>query len=498
MQHEIEKIRNSSFSGKMKFLLKDFAIYGVVGMMSRLMGLFLIPVIARIFEPAEYGVVDNIRVVYEIIIALSLLGLNQAVGVFVFQTENSQERRAIAAEGMIVSLMFCLLVCTILFFNADNVLSFFSIPRGTRTLEFRLMLLTLPFTLITVFVQQLLKWNFKRFQYMLVSLGGPVILVAATLVYILKLDLGLAGVFYGQLTSSFIVAVAGFFFCSEYFALPKKFVHLKEMLHFSWPLMTVSLLSSFMPAIDRKIISANMSSTDVGTYALGDRFSRLINIVSGGFSMAWGPFALSINKEKDAAVVYSRVFTLHVVALTAIGFFVLSVSQPLVVFFASVKYLNSLQIIPFLLFGLIAESFQEVLEIGILTSKKTIYNILSFLVQLIVSTSVMLLLVQPYGIVGVGVGFMCGKLAFVISKYIFSTYASEMKIPVFKELLVFLAAITVILCIENAQLGALLKGCLYAFTGLMILIVGMFVLISKVDRANVFEKIKNRKLKKQS
>ncbi len=494
MQEEINKIRSSSFMGKMKFLLKDSVLYGVVGMLSRLMGIFLVPVIARVFAPEEYGVVDNIRIVYEIVLAFCLFGLNQAVARFIFQTEDQQERKSIISEAMLFNLGLCLLTCTILFFNGDFVLSYFSIPEGSRTFEFRLMVLAIPFTLFTVFFQMLLKWHFKRAQYMLISIGGPLTLVLFSLFFILKLELGLAGVFYGQLASSSLIALVGFFLCKEHFIIPQKFSHLGKMMRFSFPMLGDTLLLSFMPAVDRKVISEYLTSSDMGTYALGERFSRLINILTGAFNVSWGPFAYSVYKEHDAVKIYSRVFTLYVVALTSIGLFFLSVSEPLIILFASEKYLSSLQIIPFLLFGFIAESFQEVLGMGILLSKKTIYNTLSYLVHLGVSITAMILLVGPYGIVGVGAGFLCGKMGLVISKHIFSQYTYNMKIPVFKELLLFVSSVLAIIFIENMQgLDVLSKGIIYAVLGMVVALTGFLFLISKEDSRKLLQKIKNRK-----
>ncbi|MFZ9846897.1 MAG: lipopolysaccharide biosynthesis protein [Flavobacteriales bacterium] len=494
MQKEVDNIRASSFIGKFKFLMKDFALYGLVGMLSRLMGIFMIPVIARVFEPAQYGVVDNIRVVYEISIALCLLGLNSAVGVFMFQTEDPEERKSIVSEGMITTMVFCLFVCLILFFSADLILGFFSIKPGAHTLEFRMMVLTIPFSCFSALVMQLLKWNFRRIPYTIMSVGGPVILVVVTLFFILKLKLGLVGIFYGQLASSSIIATIGFFFCKDNFIVPKRFVHLPQMMGFALPALVTNLLSNLMPAVDRRFIGQYLSSSDMGTYALGERFSRLINIITGALNVSWGPFSLSIYKEKDAELVYSRIFTVYVVAMTSIGFFILSIVRPLIILFASEKYINSLQIIPFLLFGLIIESFAEFLGLGILISRKNYYNALSYVVHLLVSVLLMSFLIEPFGIIGLGLSFIGGRFALVTSKHIFSIRAYNLKIPIAKQYCVVFVAILIILLLEQYfDLTALQKGIAYGFFGIANIFVGFFVLLSKDDINSIKQKFKARK-----
>nr|MBA3985966.1 hypothetical protein [Flavobacteriales bacterium] len=71
----------------LKKLGKDVAIYGIAASLSKFIGIFLIPVFSRYFDPNEYGALDLIMTVVSLVAIFGMLQLESGIARFYYEAE---------------------------------------------------------------------------------------------------------------------------------------------------------------------------------------------------------------------------------------------------------------------------------------------------------------------------------------------------------------------------------------------------------------------------
>jgi O-antigen/teichoic acid export membrane protein len=64
----------------LKRLAGDFLIYGLSGVISKMIGIFLVPVYTRLFLPDDYGIINLINTTFFLIGILVVCGLDNSFG----------------------------------------------------------------------------------------------------------------------------------------------------------------------------------------------------------------------------------------------------------------------------------------------------------------------------------------------------------------------------------------------------------------------------------
>jgi len=418
-------MQNSSIGARIKFLLRDSVLYGGASAVSKFMSIFTFPILTRIFSKAEFGIVDAIAIFGSLFGPFIIMGQDSAVARFFYETEEESERKQIISQAFCFELLLIICVCMPLYLNAYRiVVNFLSAPQYAEA--FRVVVLTVPFLVLLNFSRNLLKWTFARTRFLAVSLGSSASVIFLTVLYVVRFEMGILGVFYANLTGQGVFAILGLFFCRKYLVVPAHFRYVLPMFHFGWPYMLVAVTGSIIPAIDRYFITNYLTLELMGIYAVAYKIASLLQLPIRGFQTAWGPFAYAIYREKNAHETYNKVFLYYVIFLSFTGYFFVAFSKPLILIFASGKYLNSLILVLPLVFANIIRSISWVTGIGIGLSKKTYYSALCYFVGIGVASVSIYMLIKPFGLIGVAFGIMCGQIALSCSM----TYFSQKLYPI--------------------------------------------------------------------
>ncbi len=182
-------IRNGSIGQRLKFLLGDSVLYGGASAISKLLSLFTLPILTRVFSTAEYGAVDAIAVFGNLFIFFIAMGQDAAMVRFFYDTEDVVERKQIIAQALLIQFVLCLLVTLGLLLTANFLVERVIATPG-YTMEFRVLVASFPFVIFTQVCRNLLRFTFARRQYLFLSLGSTVLIVALTLVLVWGFDLG--------------------------------------------------------------------------------------------------------------------------------------------------------------------------------------------------------------------------------------------------------------------------------------------------------------------
>jgi O-antigen/teichoic acid export membrane protein len=416
---DYKDVQKRSVNRRLGFLFKDSVIYGGAGAVAKLFSIFTVPILTRILSKEEFGAIDGIGIFAAIFTPIMVMGMDSAIARFFYETDDEKQKKQVVSQGLLIEMILTIIVCTFIYINAKPLLQLF-LDSPFYAPYFRIVVISMLFSVIVMFSQNLLKWTLARNRYLLISLGSTVLTVALTIILVWVFKFGIAGVFLAHLISNILFTAVGIAFTKHLITIPKNFEFIAPLLKFGWPTMFVALASALVPSIDRYFISNYLNLGILGVYSVGIKISGLIQLPVLGFQTAWGPFAFAIYKEKDAGETYDKVFRYYTILLTLVALLIVVGAEPLVRVFVSAKYLESIPIVLPLVFGVLVDSLSWISGIGIGLSKKTVYKTVSYIVALATSLIAIRLLIKPFGLMGVVYGLLISKIALTITKTLFA------------------------------------------------------------------------------
>ena len=425
-QDRYQEIKAGSFRERFQFVLKDSAFYGTAAALNKMLTLLTLPVLTRVLSTAEYGALDAMTGLGAIFVAFIVMGLDSAIARLFFEHEGTEDRKELVSQALSIELAFCVVITAICWFSADWMLSTFYGIEGYAT-YLKVLIVSLPFVVLTRFASNLLKWTFARNQYMVVAFGSSALVILLTLLFVVGFDQGIQGVYRAQVIGFGISAAVGIFLCRKHLIVPKSTRYAREMMGYGAPFMVVAVAGCVMPAIDRVFITNYMGLDSAGLYAIGYRYGFMLMLPITAFMTSWSPFAFSIYKEDNAEETYNHGLKFMVAGLCAITIAMVATAEPIITLVASERYLPVYVVVLPLLLRLVIQATSSLASLGIRLAKRTQFQMLGYLIGLVSSALFVWLLIEPLGLIGVACGALLGQLAQSISEIAFAYYVYPLR-----------------------------------------------------------------------
>ena len=402
-----------SLTGRLKFLLKDSVVYGGASAIRTLFALFTFPILTRYFSIEDYGVIDAFNVLATLLTVTVIFGQDSAVARFFYEYDDRKKKQNVVSQSLLMQFVLLLISLPILLFFADDIASFYVKRDDLKELAV-LVIWQVPFALAMNFSANLLKWTFKKWQFLIIQLGSSFSQVLIIVISIYYFKIGISHVFIIALAVRAFFSLLGIFFIREWLIIKLDGKHFKELLHYGIPLGLLVLIFSFVPVSDRYFINSFLTPADLGLYAVGLKIAMLVKLPISAFQTAWGPFYLSLFKEDNAEKTYNTVLLLFTIFVSIIGLGLGLFAKELILILAGKNYINASNLVLPLVFGTIIMSFGWILSIGIDLSKKSYQKFISAIIRLTVSIGVILILIDYIGLMAIGVGFIVSYIVLVI------------------------------------------------------------------------------------
>ena len=107
-----------------KELLGGSLIYGLSGMISSAMMLFLVPIYTRVFTPADYGVLNLINITYFLLTIFVIFGLDNSAALWFWDKTEDEERKKTFASWAYFSLAFSSAVAVLILLFSQTIIGF--------------------------------------------------------------------------------------------------------------------------------------------------------------------------------------------------------------------------------------------------------------------------------------------------------------------------------------------------------------------------------------
>ncbi len=387
-------------SGRLRTLASDSVIYGLSGVISRFLTLWLVPIYTRVFTPADYGVLALVTTTMSVLGILAVLALDNSTHRWFWDTESTDDRKTTVASWAWCQLGVSSLLATLLFVFADPLAQVVvGEPRAGRLL--RLAALTLPTAVLPLVINGWFRLQRRPKPAVTVATSASLLQILLTIACVIWLRLGLAGVFIAQALASLVTSTVAAVILRDWVS-PRRFdrERLRAMLRYSLPLVPGGLAFWVVSTADRYFLRAFASVTDVGLFSIGAAIALAVTLVTGAFQQAWSPFAMSIHKQPGARDTYARVFLAYIVVTSALATGVSLFAREAVLLLAPKQYLGAVVVVGPLAFSAVMIGLTYVASIGPAIVKVTRPTGVAFVVAAAAGIGLNFVLTPRYGMLG--------------------------------------------------------------------------------------------------
>jgi O-antigen/teichoic acid export membrane protein len=384
---------------QLKRLAKHSAIYGLGGLVARVLAVLLLPLYTRYLTPSDYGVIETLVALVAVLTVLLRLGTQSAFFRFYFDSPDPAHRLTVVRTafwftitsstiGLIAGVATAGPIADALFGDpgrSELVIAAFvglwaQMNYGQLTSLFRVEERSVAFVLATI--------------------ANVLITIGATILLVVVFEQGPLGVLVGNFTGTLAVYLALVAYRREQLGLQFDRELFRRMEHFGLPLVPSALALWALNWANRFFLIKLAGAAPTGLYSIGFRVSSVVIFLLTAFRTAWPAFAFSIEDEREAKRAYSFVLT-YLLLLCSWLAVALGVLAPwLVRLLATPEFYDGADVVAPLAFGAVAFAGYTVVVVGVSRVRQTQFNWMITGLAAAVDIGLNLALIPPYDEMG--------------------------------------------------------------------------------------------------
>jgi len=435
---------------ELKRLGTQSAIYGLGGVVSRLIAVFLIPVYTVYLGRVGFGKIETIVALTSVLVILLRMGITSAFFRFYFDSEDERRRT------LVVRTSFWFTMATATLGLAAGCALAGPLADWLRLDD--------PWLVRAGFVGLWAQMNYAQLtalfrveerpvQFAVASVANVLITIGSTIALVIGAHTGAIGAVIGNFLGTLTVYVALLGYRRYQLGLELDRPLLRAMNRFGMPLVPAALALWAINLIDRFFITGYKGQAENGVYSLAVRISSVIVFAMTAFQLAWPAFAYSIRDDREARRTYAYVLT-YLLFVTCWLSLALGVLAPwLVRILATDEFHRSADAVPLLCFATAAYSGYSVLAIGVGRMRQTQLNWVVSGAAAAVNVVLNVILIPPYGMIGAAVATLAAYVALFAGMWLRSRRIYE--VPYQWRRLLTLAAAAAALTVAGRAVGSL-------------------------------------------
>ena len=408
-----------SLSEQIARLGRQSAIYGLGGLVSRILAVLLLPLYTSYLSTDDYGKIETLVAATAVLAIVLKLGFSSAFFRFYFDAKDDAGRTRVvrtsfwftmasATAGLIVACLLANQISDLLQLGNEEGLVYAAAVGLWAGMNYEQM-------------SALFRAEERSVGYVMASLANVLITVGATVLLVVVLDEGPLGVLVGNFIGTLCVYFVLLGYRRYQLGLEFDGKLFRAMNKFGLPLVPAALALWAVNFIDRLFIAVYKDQSEVGVYSVAVRVSSALVFLMIAFRTAWPAFAYSIDDDSHARKTYSYVLTyvVFVTSWVALGFGVLA---PWIVrlLAGNPSFYRAADAVPLLAFAGAAYTAYSVMAIGSGRARKTQWNWVIAAVAAGVNVALNVILIPPYGMIGAAIATVAAYVALFIGMVIYS------------------------------------------------------------------------------
>jgi len=385
---------------------KHSAIYGVGGLIQRIVAVLLLPLYTRFLTPADYGAIEALVALTAVIFALLRAGIQSSFFRFYFRAETDSERLTIVRTSfwftmgastiaLIAGEIFAPQISHVLYKSQEQHVD---LVRAA----FIGLWATMNYDQLTA----LFRVEERSVSYSIASLANVFVTIGMTVLLVVVLDQGPLGVIVGNFSGTLLVYAVLLAYRRTQLGLEFNNGVFRNMVEWGMPLVPSVIALNAIDFADRFLLVRFKGQHELGLYAIGMRIAAALLFVLAAFRTAWPAFAYSIREDNEARRTYGFVLT-YVTFFSSWAALGLGLAAPwLVRLLTTPDFYDGAEVVPILAFAFVVFGAYVVVVTSIGRVGRRGSNWIITGIAAIIGVLLNLALIPPFGMVGAAVSML--------------------------------------------------------------------------------------------
>jgi O-antigen/teichoic acid export membrane protein len=396
---------------RIRSLVSQSLTYGMGGVASRAVGFFLVPVYLHAAGAVAFGIVELVMSALIVVSIVLRLGIVSSMTRFTLGDPEREDWSPVVHTifGFVMAASTLGVVLGLLF--RSQLADLLQTTDGVVYAGLLGLWVTMNFDVMS----RIYRIERRAGAFVRYTLLNVAVTAVLTVVLVTVFDQGAVGLLAGNFAGTLLVY--GIMLVERRGTIGiSRFDNrvLRELLHFSVPLMPAGLALWALNLADRVQVQSLAGAEELGVYSAGAKVALGVMVVVGAFQTAWPPFAHSIRGEAVAKDTFRLVFSYWsmlmcwiLVALTMISAPYIAVSFPRAAH-------GAIPVVPLLMAGSVLYGGFMVMNTGITFTKKTRMTPVITAAAAGINIGLNFWAIPAYGIVGAAVTTVIGYAALLL------------------------------------------------------------------------------------
>jgi len=299
---------------------KQSAVYGLSGAAIQLLGLITLPIYARAFTPAEYGVVEVAMVLFTAMIVAADAGLGFAMqrNFYDGPDDRPERRRVVTSTATLGSTALALiLMVPVVLARRPIAEALFGDASHADVVAY--IGLAVPAGTLAVFLRDIMRLRFRAGHFAGSTVASTAVTAAIGVVWVTSFDGGVEAVAFGLLAGQVVGVLYGFAIVHADVALRFSWAEARSLVALGLPLIPAGAALWGMSFLDRLALSQLDGLAATGEYAVGTRFASVLMFFTGALGTAYTAFLFSLHASDPDAERAVRVRLLTYASVFFVG-----------------------------------------------------------------------------------------------------------------------------------------------------------------------------------
>jgi O-antigen/teichoic acid export membrane protein len=393
--------------GYLKRLLRTGAAYQAAEIVAKGIALLTLPLYTRHVPRAEYGAYQALFTAVILASIFLRLGVGEAFIRFYYEDRDPVRRARIArtATATVAWTTTVAAVLAVIFASPLSQLLLGASPPDPGLIDCAVVGLWAFTNLEMAYAQ--LRVDERAGAYAVASGANVAMTVVFTVLLVVVANQGAEGLLLGNFGASAVVVLGLWWTLRTRFSVRVSRRDLAAMLRFGLPTVPADASVYAMQVADRFFLYRSYGHAAAGEYSIALQLATVVFVFVRGFQYAWPPLAYSIERDEEAARLYSLVSTYFVLATGTVVAAVALLSRWLVRLLAAPEYFAAYTALPWLALAWALYGLYQVMTVITGRARATNRNLPPALAGLFVNVLLLVSLVPGsgagLGIAGAGV-----------------------------------------------------------------------------------------------
>ena len=394
---------------KLKLFLENMVIYGIGGVINKLIPLLMVPLVTALMpDSAYFGLSDMSNMLINLAYSLSLMGMYDAMYRMFFEKEDETYKKTVCSTALAATFTTSAVIAVLIVLLRRAVAELFFTGTQYTYLVYLCAVATIVYAVNHIVIAPTRMQNKGRL-YILVNVLGP------TLSYAISIPLILKGYYTIALTLAGLISTATLVF--SFGMLNRKWFSfrrvdksmLKQMLLLALPLPNPLLYWVFNFS-SKLIINSLLGLSVAGVYAVSSKLGQVSQLIYTAFAGGWQYFAFSTMHEENQVQSNSRIYEYLGTIACCVTAFVFACSGWIFRILFPDAYYEGYLAAPYLFFAPLLQMLYQVAVNQFLVIRRTWPNILILSAGALANVVLGFVLVPVLGIEGAAIATLLGYL----------------------------------------------------------------------------------------